>query len=165
MCNSPRCVISIGYKEKHLEDTVNTKFLGLQTDNHLKWKNHFDQVNSTLSGACYAVRSTFHFSKIMPFKSTILLIFTLWQSMEQYAGVICSTVERYLLYKRKLLYWWLIKNLELHVEMYWVNKRCYLFHANMNFNINNQENFQTYSSVHNINIGKNHYLPRPNDSL
>jgi hypothetical protein len=38
--------------------------------------------------------------------------------MEQYAGLIRSTVERYLHYKRKLLYLWLIQNLELHVEIY-----------------------------------------------
>jgi len=49
MSNSPHCAISIGYKEKYTDDTVNTKFLGLQIHNHLKWKNHTDQVNPTLS--------------------------------------------------------------------------------------------------------------------
>jgi len=38
--------------------------------------------------------------------------------MEQNAGVIRSTVQKYLLYKRELLYFWLIQNLELHVEIY-----------------------------------------------
>ena len=38
--------------------------------------------------------------------------------MEQYAVVIHSTVERYLLYKRKLLHLWLKHNLKLHVEIY-----------------------------------------------
>jgi hypothetical protein len=67
MSNLPHC---IGYKEKYIEYTVYTKFLSLHIDNHLKWKNHIGQVIPTLSGACYALRSTFHFSKIMPFKST-----------------------------------------------------------------------------------------------
>jgi hypothetical protein len=31
-----------------------------------------------------------------------------------------------------------------------------------NFNINNQENFQTNSSIHNINTRKKHHLHRPN---
>jgi hypothetical protein len=42
----------------------------------------------------------------------------LFPSMEQYAVVIRSKVERYLLYKRKLLYLWFIHNLQLHVEIY-----------------------------------------------
>lgn len=32
---------STGYDEKHTEKSVDTKFLGLQTDN-LNWKNHTD---------------------------------------------------------------------------------------------------------------------------
>jgi len=87
MSNSPHCVISIGYKEKYIEDTVNTKLLGLQIDNHLKWKNHIDQVNPTLSGACYAVRSTFHFSKIMPFKSSY---FAHFYSITKYGTICCG---------------------------------------------------------------------------
>jgi hypothetical protein len=31
--------------------SVNTKFLGLQIDNHLNWKNHIDQMVPKLSGA------------------------------------------------------------------------------------------------------------------
>jgi hypothetical protein len=85
MCNSPHCVISIGYKEKYIEDIVNTKSLGLQTDNHPKSKNHIDQAIPTLSGACYAVRSTFHISKIMPIKSTY---FSYFNSMTK-NGTIC----------------------------------------------------------------------------
>jgi hypothetical protein len=32
--NSPHCALSIGCKEKYVEETVNTKFPGLQIDNH-----------------------------------------------------------------------------------------------------------------------------------
>ena len=31
--------LCIGYLEKYTEETVDTKFLGLQTDHHLNWKN------------------------------------------------------------------------------------------------------------------------------
>jgi hypothetical protein len=34
--------LHIGYKEKYIEETVNTKFLDLQVDNHLNWKNHIE---------------------------------------------------------------------------------------------------------------------------
>jgi len=56
--------LHIGYKEKYLEETMKTKYLGLQNDNHLTRKNHVQQMISTLSGACYAVRSVVHISSI-----------------------------------------------------------------------------------------------------
>ena len=71
-------MISIGYK------ILVTKFLGLQIDNHLKLKNHIDQLIPTLSGACYAVRSAFHISKITPFKSTY---FAYFHSMTKYGTI------------------------------------------------------------------------------
>jgi hypothetical protein len=40
--NSPQYALNIGYYEKCIEKYVNTKSLGLQTDNHLNWKNHMD---------------------------------------------------------------------------------------------------------------------------
>jgi hypothetical protein len=47
--------LSIGYREKYVEGSVNTKFLSLQIDNHLNWKNHTDQLVPKLSGACHSV--------------------------------------------------------------------------------------------------------------
>jgi hypothetical protein len=40
--DSPQRTLNINCKEKYVEETVNTKFLGLQTDNHLNWKNNAD---------------------------------------------------------------------------------------------------------------------------
>jgi hypothetical protein len=34
---------------------VNTKFLGLQVDNHINWKNNTEQMIPELHGACYAI--------------------------------------------------------------------------------------------------------------
>jgi hypothetical protein len=55
--NSPQCALSIGYNGKYIEESANTKFLGVEIDNHLIWKNHIDQMFLKLRGACYAVRS------------------------------------------------------------------------------------------------------------
>jgi len=44
--NSSHYTLHIDYKEKH------TKFLGLQTDNHINCKNTIGQIISKLSGAC-----------------------------------------------------------------------------------------------------------------
>jgi hypothetical protein len=49
--NLSHSTLYVGYKEKLIYETVNTKFLGLQTDNHINWKNHTEQVIPNLSGA------------------------------------------------------------------------------------------------------------------
>jgi hypothetical protein len=54
--NSSQCPLHIGYNDKYIEESVNTKFLGLQTDNHLNWINHTDQQFAKLSWASNAVR-------------------------------------------------------------------------------------------------------------
>jgi hypothetical protein len=82
MSNSPHCALTIGYKDKYIEETVNSKFLGLHTDNHLNWKDHIDQMIPKLSGASYAVRSMFHISNINTLKSIYFTYFHSIVSME-----------------------------------------------------------------------------------
>jgi len=50
--NSSHSTLQIGYKEQYIEQTVNTKFLGLEIDNHINWKNLFEDMMRKLSGAC-----------------------------------------------------------------------------------------------------------------
>jgi hypothetical protein len=59
---SSQCHLKIDYDEKYTEESINTKFLGLQIDNHLNWNNHIDLMTPKLSRACYAIRSMFHIS-------------------------------------------------------------------------------------------------------
>jgi hypothetical protein len=37
MINSPHFALCTGYKERYIEGIINTKFLGLQIDNHPRW--------------------------------------------------------------------------------------------------------------------------------
>jgi len=60
--NSSHSTLHIGYKEKYIEETNNTKYLGSEIDNHMKWKNRIKQGISKLSGAGFAVRSVVHTS-------------------------------------------------------------------------------------------------------
>jgi hypothetical protein len=57
--NLPYCALAIGHKDKYIEEAVNLKFLGIQLDSHLNWKNHIDQIIPKLSAACYMVRQTY----------------------------------------------------------------------------------------------------------
>jgi len=63
--NSLHFVLCISYIEHYIEEAVTTKFLGVQSDNHLSWKNHTEQIISRLSEACYVVRSTVYISNII----------------------------------------------------------------------------------------------------
>jgi hypothetical protein len=67
--NSSHSTLYIGYKEKYIEETVNTKYLGLQIDNHINWKNHTEQMIPKLHGACYAIQSMVHTSNIHTLRS------------------------------------------------------------------------------------------------
>ena len=67
--NSSHSTLYIGYKGKYIEETVNTKFLGLQTDNHINWKNHTEHMTPKLSGPCYAIQSMVHISNIHTLRS------------------------------------------------------------------------------------------------
>jgi len=42
--NSSHSTLHIGYRQKYIEETVHTKFLGLQIDNHINWKNHIEEM-------------------------------------------------------------------------------------------------------------------------
>jgi len=58
--NQPYCALTVSYRDKCIEEAVNLKFLGIQIDNHLNWKNHIDQIIPKLSIACYMVRQMYH---------------------------------------------------------------------------------------------------------
>jgi hypothetical protein len=53
----PQYRLHIDYKEGYIGESVNTEFLGLQTDNHLSWKNHVDQTIPKLSRECYGIKT------------------------------------------------------------------------------------------------------------
>jgi hypothetical protein len=53
--NSSHSRLCIVYKAKYREERENTKFIGLQSENHINWKNHTEQMIPKLSGACHAI--------------------------------------------------------------------------------------------------------------
>jgi hypothetical protein len=52
--------IQISYQGKTVKVVVDTKFLGLGLENHMKWKTHIDLILlPKLSRACYVIRSMY----------------------------------------------------------------------------------------------------------
>jgi len=66
--NPSHSTVHIGYEEEYKQETMNTKFPGLQSYNKNR-KNHFEQIISKSNGACYAVSSELHISKNNTLKS------------------------------------------------------------------------------------------------
>jgi hypothetical protein len=48
---------------------MNKKFISLQMNNHINWKNHIEQTIPKLSGAYSAIRSMVHISNINTLRS------------------------------------------------------------------------------------------------
>jgi hypothetical protein len=80
----PQYDLKIVYNEKYIEELINTKFFGLQIDNHLNWKNHIDLMIPKLSRAWYAIRLVSHNSSTDTLK---LIYFTCSHSIMKY-GII-----------------------------------------------------------------------------
>jgi hypothetical protein len=73
--NSSNSTLHIGYKEKCIKETMNTKLLGLQIDNHINWKNHKEKMIPKSSEVCYAIRSMVRISNINTLKSVYCVYF------------------------------------------------------------------------------------------
>ena len=161
--NSSYSTIHITYKETYLEEAINTKFLGLQIDNHLSWKSHIEQMIPKLRPMIH----NSHINTLKPIyytyfqsitKYRIILwgnssnsgkIFTLQKIIRITAGVQPRTSRRSLFPQSKI-----VPVPTLHVLSF------------MNFNINNQGNFQTNSSMHNSNNKRNkHHHHRSSANL
>jgi hypothetical protein len=49
--------LTIGYNNKFISNSTNTKLLGIIIENMLSWKAHIDQLIPKLCMACYAIRT------------------------------------------------------------------------------------------------------------
>jgi hypothetical protein len=68
---------------------VNMKFLGLQIDNHIYWKDHIEQMIPKLGAACYPIRSAVHINNI----NTLKLIYNAhFHSIIKYEIIVWGTL-------------------------------------------------------------------------
>jgi len=66
--NSSHSTLHIGYKEDNIERMANTKPLGLQSDNHINWKNCIEQMVPKSISTSYAIRSKIQISDMSTVK-------------------------------------------------------------------------------------------------
>jgi hypothetical protein len=96
--------------------------------NHLNWKNHSDQVIPKLSGVWYAVHSTLRISNIESFKT---IHFAYYYSLIKYRKIILqNSAHRNNIFTLKLLEFWSVQNLEIHLKACLRDYNIYLFRVN-----------------------------------
>jgi hypothetical protein len=164
--NSSHSMWHTGYKEKNIEETLNTQFLGLQIDNHLHWKKHNEEINPKLNGACYTIRSMVHISNINILKSVYYAYFHSIIKYEIIFGGNYSNSGKIFTVQKKIIRFMadapprsLLKQLQIpHVPNQYILSW-------MNVIINNHKNYHTNSPIQNINTRNKHNLHRPNANL
>jgi hypothetical protein len=149
---------------------VNTKFLGLQIDNHLNWKNHIDLMIPKLSRACYAIRSMSHISSTDTLRS---IYFACSHSIMKYGIIFWGNPPN-----SKMIFTFQKRNVRiiagdksrnscrnLFMRSEILPVPCEYIFTLMNFVINNQEHFQTNSAIHSVNTSNKDHLHRPTANL
>ena len=110
--NQAYCTLTVSYKDKCIEEAVNLKFLGIQIDSHLNWRNHIDQIIPKLSIGCYMVRQMYHFCN----NDTLRLIyFAYFHSVASYGIILLgnSSCSRNIFTLQKKIPYFLIDNTHL----------------------------------------------------
>jgi hypothetical protein len=165
--NSRQYSISIGYNDKCIEESVNTKFLGLQIDNHLNWKNHINQLVPKLSGTCYAVRSMLHITNNDTLKSIYFAYFHSLMKYEIILGGNSPDSKKVFTLQKKIVRIMVGVKSRNSCRDPLVFKRlqilplpCEYIFSLINSVINNQERFQTNLAVHSVNTRNKHHLHR-----
>jgi hypothetical protein len=150
---SPQFPISIGCEDKYIEESVHTKFLGLQIDNHLNWKTHIDQLVQKLSRACYLVRSLSQVSNIDNLK---LIYFAYFHSLMK-CGIIFwgnSSDNKIVFTLQKKIVKIIVGTKpqtpcsDLFKKLQILSLPCEYIFSVLNNIINNLEHFQTNSALH-----------------
>ena len=169
--NLSHSTLCIGCKEKYIEKALTTELLGLKIDDHLTWKNHIEQMISKLSEACSATWWMVHISNINTLKS---IYYEYFYSVIKYGiifgGNSCNSGKIFTLQKNIFR---IMASAQPRPSCRSLFKQseilpvpCQHTLLLMNFTINNNENFQTNSCIHNSNNTRHeHHLHGQNASL
>jgi hypothetical protein len=142
------------------------KFLGLQIDNYLNWKNHIEQMIPNLSASCCTVRSMVHISNFNTLKSIYNAYFHSIIKYELNVWGNSTNSGKIFTLQKKIVR--IMAGAQLRTSCRSLFKQleipsvpCPHVLSLMNFIINRMENFYTYSSIHNINKRNKRHLLGP----
>jgi hypothetical protein len=91
----------IGYNNKFVASTPNTKFLWMSMNETLPWDNHIEALAKKLSMACYIIRSTKIYMSITSLK---IIYYAFFHSLMIYGIIFWETphlVPQFFAYRRK----------------------------------------------------------------
>jgi len=83
-----------------ISEVPDTKFLGVQTDNHLNWKCHIDQILPKLSTVVFVTRQLFY---VLNLKALRMAYFAYFHSVIRYEIIFCGNATnscRFLNFKK-----------------------------------------------------------------
>jgi len=143
-----------------------SKFLGTQIDNHLNWLNYIEQIIFKLHATCFSIRLLVHISSMITLKS---MYYAYFNSIIKYGIIFWSNSfnirKRFTSQKQVIRIMAGAQHRTLHRSLFEqleiLPVPCQYILSLINFIINNWENFQTNSSIHNINTRNKHQLHRP----
>jgi hypothetical protein len=149
-----------------MEESAQTKFLGLQIDNHSNWKNHIDQLIPKLMQARYAVRSLLHISNTDMLKS---IYFAYFHSLMKYGiifwGISSDSKKVFTIQKKIVRITGCAKPQnycrDLFKRLQILPLPCEYIFSLLNFIISNHKNFQVNSAVHSVNTRNKQHFQRP----
>jgi hypothetical protein len=147
-------------KNKEIENTDGTKFLGLTLDNTFTWKKHIDSIVPRLSSACFAVRAV---KPILSQESLKMVYFSYFHSIMSYGlifwGSSCHSNIVFKLQKRAIRIMMGIKDRESCREYFRKLKilplQSQYIYSLLLFVVNNRQHFITNADVHSVNTRNN----------
>jgi hypothetical protein len=161
--------LAVGYGDKLIKET-RIKFLDKQIDNLLNWKSYIGQIIPKLSAACFSVRRLFH---ILNIDTLRMVYFEYFYCVIKYGITFwgnSTDADRVFILQKRIVKIMagvgsrsscrsLFKNLAI------LPVPCQYIFSLMKFVVENQENFQTNSSIHGMDTRNKTQLHRPTANL
>ena len=140
---------------------MNTKFLGLQIDNHVNWKSHIEEMIPKLRGTCYAARSMVLIRNINILKSIYYAYshsfmkygIILWANLPEVGNFHFTKENRIMAGAQPRT-----SCRSLFKEFEILLLPCHYILSLMKIIINNQEIFEANSSIHSTNTRNRHHF-------
>jgi hypothetical protein len=81
--------LKLNYQGNYVKNSTNTKFLGLNIDDSLSWKDHIHQMPSKLNTACFVIRTLQY---ILSQETLRMVYFAYVHSIMSYGIIFCGNL-------------------------------------------------------------------------